>query len=85
MVNVRGNSLLCLGRHGILMDLDGLSQSLDFYYYWGSMFHQPHTCYFCPSLGVGLNPISHFRGPLNRFREMIPQGGQAVFILERHG
>jgi hypothetical protein len=67
MVNVRGNPPPCLGRHGILTDSDGLSRSLDFYHYRCSMFRQPHTCYFCPSLGECLNPISHFRGPLNRF------------------
>ncbi|XP_073906460.1 LON peptidase N-terminal domain and RING finger protein 2 isoform X3 [Castor canadensis] len=50
-VYVRGNAPPCLGRHGILTDSDGLSLSLDLYYYRGSMFHQPHTCYFCPSLG----------------------------------
>jgi hypothetical protein len=64
MVYVRGNPPPCLGKHGILMDSDGLSQSLDLYYYQGSMFCQPHTCYFCPSLGVGLNPIGFGGGPL---------------------
>jgi hypothetical protein len=84
MVNVRSNPPPFLGRHGILMDSDGLSRSLDLYYYQGSMFCQTHTCYFCPSLGVGLNPIIHFRGPLNMFRGRAPQGEQMMFILERH-